>query len=150
MDAAIIGAASALAGVALAQGAAMLQQHLAARRERRALLRAKLEELADHLHLAAQWVDAAIRHWVDHEGSSASSRPLRLSDEARRVYVLALLYFPALRNDARPMLTALDRLHGLRTLGGEPNTELPRHIDSFANARKRLDEGIAQEAQRLL
>ncbi|MCX8016645.1 MAG: hypothetical protein N2690_01890, partial [Rhodocyclaceae bacterium] len=150
VDAAIISAASALLGVAVSQGFALLQQRLAARHERAAILRAKLEELADQLHRAAQWADAAIRHWVDRAEVSASPAPHRLSEEARRVYVLALLYFPALRDDARTLLAALDALHALRTLGGDPDTELPRHIEAFSAARRRLDAGIAEEAQRLL
>lgn len=150
MDAAIIGAASALAGVALSQGFSMLQQQLAARRERAALLRAKLEELADQLHLSARWVDATIQHWAHPTVSSAAPAPLALSAEARRVYVLALLYFPALRDDARTMLSALDAMHGMRTPGSDPNTELPRHVAAFATARKRMDELIALQAQRLL
>lgn len=148
MDAAIIGAASALAGVALAQGAAMLQQHLAARRERRALLRAKLEEMADCLYRVDLWTHA----WLQQAtiSSDAAAAPLPPSTEARRARALALLYFPALRQDTDTFARIVD---GFYLATGGHDTDKKTLVDSsqaFAQTRARLLEGIAQEAQRLL
>lgn len=98
---AIIAATSALAGVALSQLIALLKAHLDRKHQRRILLRTKYEELANHLNDALVWSNILLSTKTIDE-LHAHSQPM----SARRIYVLALLYFPLLKQQAIDYLQA--------------------------------------------
>lgn len=152
MDATLMGAASALAGVVLAQGAALWQTRLEERRQRRAMLVAKLEELAEQLLAADHWVDAWYRSLLPASLAPAHDRspaPLQRSDAARRVLVLALLYFPALRPQARALLDAADGLYAATLDSSMDSPRIAQLAKGFASASRALHEAIATQAARL-
>lgn len=104
---AIIAATSALAGVALSQLIALLKAHLDRKHQRRILLRTKYEELASHLNEALVWSNNLLSTKTIDE-LHAHSQPM----SARQIYILALLYFPLLKQQAIDYLQASIQFQG--------------------------------------
>lgn len=156
MDSAVIGAVSALAGVALSQALALLQSQLERKHQRTTLLRSKLEELAGNLHQAVRWADTtmnkvarSVSGEADQSDQSDQSSPAA-SAEGRRVYVLSLLYFPLLKEESRRLLAALDSLY-LTANGEKVDMErLAKTAGDFAAAREALDALITIESGKIL
>ncbi|OZY84837.1 hypothetical protein CBP51_16890 [Cellvibrio mixtus] len=148
---AVIGAGSALAGVFLSQILSMLQARVERKHKQQALLREKLEDLAEHLVQTSRWMEAWFHQAVANRTKSqkASDDPLRSSEEARRVYVLSLLYFPRLLPESQRVMTALNTLHFLSDEPKINNEKLVQAAKDFAAAKKALEELIAEEAKKL-
>lgn len=148
----IITGTAALGGVVLGQLAQWLRSRADKDHERAAVLRDKLEALVDNAHTATAWMDRALESRLSRDGASTVSfRPVELSDQARRVHVLALLYFPALRDDAARLFDATTQIYALVTDRRPPNEK--RLIDlseQFRDAREALDKLVATEARKLI
>lgn len=149
---AIIGACSALAGVFLSQVLSMLQASAERKHNQKTLRREKLEELAGHLAQTARWMDiwfhqVLLKSTAHHE--SADGSPLS-SDEARRVYVLSLLYFPDLKTESQRVMKALDVLHFLGQEASVNEGKIVKASEDFSDAKKELEKLIAEEAGKLI
>jgi hypothetical protein len=92
---AIIAATSALSGVALSQGIALLKSYLDKKHQKQILLRIKYEELVNHLNDSLEWSNNLLGVKTIDE-LHAQSQPM----SARRIYALTLLYFPLLKQEA--------------------------------------------------
>ena len=150
---AIIGALSALAGVVLSQLVAMLQAALERKHQRTALLRAKLEELADNLHQTTHWADTLLKSLPvrGHAKSKEGPHAVALSAEARRVYILSLLYFPRLKAESRTLMNALGVLYTMvNDETAVVEATLKQAAGDFAAAKKALDDLIALEAKNVI
>jgi hypothetical protein len=88
----VIGAALALSGVLFAQIVAMLQSWLDRRNKREILLRTKYEELGQHF-LESMKLPRALLTCSNQEETLAVTH----QESANKVHMLALVYFPLLR-----------------------------------------------------
>lgn len=151
---AIIAAVAALLGVVVSQLAGVVQTAAGRKREQQALLRAKLEELADMANRTVEWADLAVFPRLEghiHELSGVSApQATHLSGEARRAYVLALLYFPGLTDEAKRLRDAVNAMYGSVTSGAVDMKKLGEASTAFNAARQALDKLITEEAKRLI
>lgn len=149
MDATIIGAASALAGVALSQVGSMLQSRLARNHQKSALQVHKLEELTESLQQSIRWSLVAL-NVANKAEQLIRDEELQISHETQRVLVLALLYFPTLQEESKQLLGASNHLYTLVT-SKEYITEetLMKAFSEFSDRTKSLEKLIVQEAKRL-
>jgi len=91
-DQSLLPVLSALGGVALAQGVAMFQSWIDRENKREILLRTKYEELGLHF-LESMKLPGALLTCATHEETLATTH----QESANRVHLLALVYFPPLR-----------------------------------------------------
>ena len=140
----LLTATAAIGGVAIAQFGGLALSRLNKSQERNKELRARLEELADCVHLSSEWCMAAL------EGAE----PVVLCSSARRVHVLALLYFPGMKEDAKLLLRTTYEIYSCMTNDTDPaaNVEvrLSEASKSFRIAANNLDTLAAHEAMKLL
>lgn len=102
----IITASSALGGVVVSQAFSLLQTRFEHKHQKKILLRTKYEELVQHLNEAIEWGRETT--FCKTQGElHARAVPL----PARRVYSLALLYFPKLKESAAQLVHACVALH---------------------------------------
>lgn len=156
MEATIIGAIAALAGVALSQLVSIFQTHLAKKRQRAELLTKKLEELSEHLSQAHVWALDLMSHLSkpNQRGSTLkthqeAARALWPSD-AQRIHVLALLYFPALQAESLKLLDSSKFLYAVAANHvAADNEKFITAGDTFNRCREALYDLIAQEAKKL-
>jgi len=157
---AIIAASSAISGGLIVQVGSFFHSLFDRKNKRDALLREKLEELADNIQQTVNWCDSALRialpslskaHGLSHgraQSPPAASATLSLSVEARRVYVLALIYFPDLRPAARRLLNASATIYSL--LGGFgplDDDELSAAANEFSQSISGIDDLVAKTAK---
>lgn len=151
MDAAIIGAGSALAGVALSQVASMLQAHLSRKHQEATLLRERLEELTQNLYQTHEWVNA-LSDYLHTESPTAPDQALdepQLCVEARRVHVLSLLYFPTLKQQSRKLAKSSTALY-IEASGVTLDKEkFLKDGNEFRAAFEELETLIEQEAKKI-
>jgi len=149
MDATIIGAASALAGVALSQVGLMLQSRLARNHQKSALQVQKLEELTESLQQSIRWSLVALDS-AGQDDRTKFSESFRISYETQRILVLALLYFPTLQEESKQLWVSSNSLYVLVT--GEKaiiQETFLKVFSEFSDRTKSLEKLIVQEAQRL-
>lgn len=100
-----IGALIALLGVLIAQLVAMLQARLARQNKREILLRTKYEELGQHF-LASTERPAGLLRCTTHEEIQDAIR----QTEAKQAQLLALIYFPPLREPLQRYVSSYQNL----------------------------------------
>lgn len=149
-----IAAGSAVFGVAASQLGGIVRSVFDKRKERSELLRTKLEELTDNLHKSPEWFDLLLRSLpvndVPRKTSNADLQSLPLPIESRRVYVLSLLYFPALRKDAQSLLNSAYSFHSLVVSYTLADPEKMQDVVSkFGEAKATLDKLIIVEAEKI-
>ncbi|WP_310598811.1 hypothetical protein [Desulfobulbus sp.] len=150
----LIAAGAALSGVAVSQLGNIVRTLFDRSNERTALLRTKLEELADNLHKTTEWFDELTKAVSEKDARRVSSngqnQPVALSSEARRVYVLSLLYFPSMQEEAK---TLLNSTYAFYQLMMHPKNitqeELGDSTEKFSTSKKSLDDLIIMEAQKI-
>lgn len=150
--ASIIAAVSALSGVIVSQLGGILRSFFDKYNQRTALLRDKLEELADNVHKTTEWVDQLVTlaaKDATHVSSTTRPGPASLSVDARRVYVLSLLYFPELRGESQKFLNASHGLYLQITAKSVEEETLVAFSTNFSLAKKALDELIKIEAEKI-
>jgi len=150
----IIPAISALAGVFLAQAGAMIHKSFDRNAQRASLRREKLEELADQAFQTMAWGDHLINSLPTVPPRRASvekdPQPAQLSAQARRVYVLSLLYFPELQCESRRLMKASNNLHLLSADAKDIDVEkMQAAAIEFGAALKALDSLISQAAKKI-
>ena len=140
---AIIAAVSALGGAAIGQCGPVVQHWLSARRERRALLRQKYEEMAA-LALDIPVLLSLRAFQLRHQATP--DKPLAAAEAASRMHTLALLYFPELapamdayRDAARGYQQAMENATFADTVPA---------LSTFADARKEALAAIEKNARR--
>lgn len=150
----IIAASAALLGVALSGFGGMLRSALDKGHERNALLRAKLEELADNVHRTTEWsiemIDTASERGVRLAALGEGRQFLAVSAEARRVHVLALMYFPSMKEEAKNLLTASHDMY--LQFSHSPDIDREKLQDAtnrFGAARKAIDNLVTAEAKKI-
>jgi hypothetical protein len=152
VDPAIIGAASALAGVALSQVATIFQSRAERKQKHAERLISKLEELAENLHETTFWADSLLHHLTGKNPPPTAGAdtlpPVSLSAEAKRVYVLSLLYFPTMREESRKLLMSLNTLYSI-AVDEHPidNDKFKKATVDFAESKKALDNLIEAQAR---
>jgi hypothetical protein len=154
MEATIIGAIAALAGVALSQLVSIFQTHLAKKRQRAELLTKKLEELSEHLSQAHVWAVDLIESLTKSNHRGSTPKPHQCSalwpSDAQRVHVLALLYFPALQAESLKLLGSSKILYSIATnYVAVSDEQFKNAATDFNRCRETLYDLIAQEAKKL-
>lgn len=124
------------------------------RARRRALARERLEELTDHLYQTVPWAERLVSSLgavASRPGSPpADALSQSASMPARRVYVLALLYFPALRDDARTLMNSCNGIYLTATAPGLiDQATLGEAVKQFRAALGALTEHIPKIAETL-
>ena len=150
----LIAAGAALLGGALVKMFDIFQKLLEKHSERNELLRNKLEELADNLHQSSDWSNSILNSisekGVRHANEVGNPQFLLDSKEARRVYVLALLYFPSLRHEAKNLYKASADFYIQACDVASINLEkIQKAASSLGSAKNALDKQIAYEAEKL-
>lgn len=102
---AIVSALSVLFGVVISQGVAMFQSWLDRRNKREILLRTKYEELGQHF-LASTEKPARLLKCKTHEEIEDAI----LQSEAKQAQLLALIYFPPLRDPLQRYVSSYQNL----------------------------------------
>jgi hypothetical protein len=152
----IVSATSALAGVALAQLSAIVQDHLKRKHEKRKLLREKYEELANYVTESHLWSTELLQ--ATSLPQVSSSTPI----QARKAATLANIYFPLLREPAWEYLNSCALLHvviieNFKFVPGVTAGAQAAHHDRQAfdqagdrmhRARQQLDDAITQYANK--
>lgn len=148
---AVIGAGSALAGVCLSQVLSMIQSSVERKHKQKTLLREKLEDLTEHLIRTSLWMEVWFhQRLLNHtKAQKVSDESPRSSDEARRVYVLSLLYFPHLITESQRVMTSLNTLHFLSDELQVNNEKLKQAADDFGAAKKALEALVTVESKKL-
>lgn len=153
MDPAIIGAGSALAGVALSQVASVLQAHLSRKHQQTTFLRERLEELVQNLYETHEWLDSLLDYLRQTEPHPKSDEPLQqpqLSVEARRVHVLSLLYFPNLKQQSSKLAKSSSALYLEAARGVKFDKEkFQKATTKFGAAFGELEKLIEREAKKI-
>jgi hypothetical protein len=149
MEATIIGAIAALAGVALSQLVSIFQTHLAKKRQRAELLTKKLEELSEHLSQAHVWA-VQTSCIIREKKTPLLDQTFLWPADAQRVHVLALLYFPALQAESLKLLGSSKILYAMTTNYVAVSDEQSKNAGvDFIDYRETLYDLIAQEAKKL-
>lgn len=142
-SAAIIAAVSALGGAAIGQCGPVVQHWLSARRERRALLRQKYEEMAA-LALDIPVLLSLRAFQLRHQATP--DKPLAAAEAASRMHTLALLYFPELAPAMDAYRDATRAYQQVLEIA-IPADAVPA-LARFADARKTALEAIEADASR--
>lgn len=147
---ALISAGAAILGGVVVQLGSIFRSASDKREAEKALMRSRLEELLDNVHQTTEWMNLVLdRHSPRLSSSSAESVPLSVS--ARRVHVLALLYFPALNADAKSLLKATYLFYSELTSGSPADMTRQQEIAQELNvARRNLDTLARLEAEKLI
>ena len=140
----LLTATAAIGGVAIAQFGGLAISRLNKSLESKRELRARLEELADCVHQTTEWSMAVLD----------DTDPVTLCAPARRVHVLSLLYFPALREDASLLLRSTYETYACLTNDTDPvakvEVKLAEASKTFRVAANNLDTLAAHEARKLI
>ena len=153
MDSSLIPVMSALGGVALAQGVAMLQSWIDRQNKREILLRTKYEELGEHF-LASIALPAQLLKCATHEETIATTQ----QTDSNKAHLLALVYFPELRVATGQYIEAYSALCSTaialynpddkRILGFQVPSK-PEYVvarNAYLAARNRLQDEIEKHA----
>lgn len=149
----LIAAGSAILGVAASQLGGIVRSVFDKNSERTVLLRSKLEELADNVHKTTEWSNCLLNA-LPGKAEAHSTAPecpglFQVSSEARRVYVLSLLYFPPFRLEARSLLEASYDFY--RSMSGAQVDQalMSDAASRFRLAKTALDDLITIEAEKI-
>ena len=102
---AIVSASSVLLGAAISQGSAMIQSRLDRKHKREILLRTKYEELGFHF-LASTEMPGQLMKCTSHEEIQGALH----QTEANQAQLLALIYFPPLREPIQRYVASYQHL----------------------------------------
>ena len=147
---ALISAGAAILGGVVVQLGSIFRSASDKREAEKALMRSRLEELLDNVHQTTEWMNLVLdRH--SPKLSSSCDESVRLSVSARRVYVLALLYFPALKNDAKNFLDSTYGFYRVVTSAVPQEQESIIEIsEAFKAAKANMDSLAVIEAEKLI
>ena len=146
---------SALGGVALAQGVAMLQSWLERENKRQILLRTKYEELAIHFLTSLKLPQDLMM-----ARSTEAILETTLQTSGNQVHMLALVYFPLLQEATGQYIESYSSLcrtsaalynSSDKLLLGEQIGRKPEYIaarNAYLSARNNLQDRIQQHAQK--
>jgi len=152
---AIITAASVLSGVIIAQVVTLLSSIFERKSKDMIFHRDKLEEIADMVHQSEGWclgiLDTCSGQKIHQAKSDIYHRPVVLSNEARRVYVLSLIYFPSLRKESKTLLDVSNKIYILASSQGQLDADKFKIASAqFSASIKSLDKLIVEVAQKNL
>lgn len=151
----IISASSALGGVVVSQFFALLKAHFEHKHQKKIMLRSKYEDVVENLNGAILW-----GREVTFCQSTSELHARTVPIAARRVYSLAFLYFPKLKEPAGRFVQSCVVFHQFLsqnftetergTAGGQCVRKAPREFEEVSAdlqaARVALDEAIEKYA----
>lgn len=141
----IVTAVAALGGVVVSQVLAMLQARVEQRYVWRALLRQKLELLAQHLNDSLVWATRTTSSFVSDSPDHGKDPGDPIA--ARQLYTLCLLFFGPLKPDANEHLQAsLNLLGALQAAQRGDGSKLAAASAAMNKSRAALDEAIEKYA----
>jgi len=152
---AIIGAGAALLGAVVAQLGTLLKSGSDRSDKKRTFHLERLEELAENLYQTVPWAENLIKELAPREsrfGSSAGTNGFtQASIHARRVYVLALLYFPKLRDNAKIFMDSCNRIYIAVTSSAPVDLEeLGKAVKDFRSSLGALTEQVTSTAETII
>ena len=135
-----IAAVSALSGIIISQAGTLLHSFLDRNHKSKCLRREMLEELADYVQQTVSWCENIVSNIASKEPSHAqyatTLQPVALSTEARRVYVLSLIYFPTLRAEAHILLNTCNNIYAISISKAKIN------VDEFTSQTKKFRTSV--------